>query len=78
MMAKFYNHEFFPRGANATFVTLIPKILNPMELGDFRPISLVGCIYKIAAKTLALRLKVALYKVIDESQSAFLGGEYVG
>ena len=45
-----------------------------MELNDFRPISLVGCVYKIVAKVLAKRVKVVLGKIIDESQSAFVGG----
>ena len=43
-------------------------------LKDFRPICLVGCMYKIVAKILFMRLKKVLHKVIDGRQSAFLEG----
>jgi len=42
-------------------------------LNEFRPISLVGCVYKILSKILANRLKKVLPSVIDVNQSTFLG-----
>lgn len=57
---------------NATFIVLIAKVLNPVELRDFRPISLVGCIYKLLAKILANRLKEALPHIIGPSQGTFV------
>jgi hypothetical protein len=41
------------KSINATFLTLIPKKSNANEVRDFRPIALVGSIYKIVAKVLA-------------------------
>ena len=41
---------------------------------DFRPISLVGSVYKILAKVLANRLKRVLGGLVSESQNAFVGG----
>jgi hypothetical protein len=41
---------------------------------DFRPISLVGSVYKILAKVLANRLKQVLGGLVSESQNAFVGG----
>ncbi|KHN07156.1 hypothetical protein glysoja_032017, partial [Glycine soja] len=41
---------------------------------DFRPISLVGCMYKILTKILSWRIKPVLARVIDDCQSAFLEG----
>jgi len=65
----------WPRVSNASFICLVPKSDNPQSLGDFKPISLVGCVYKIISKLLSLRLKKVLCKVIDSRQSAFLEGK---
>jgi len=70
----FQSTGFIPRGCNASFITLVPKKDNPSDLNEFRPISLVGCVYKILSKILANRLKKVLPSVIDVNQSAFLGG----
>ena len=43
----------WPKGTNASFITLVPKTMNPQLLNDFRPISLVGCVYKIVSKILS-------------------------
>ncbi|PNY17864.1 cysteine-rich receptor-like protein kinase, partial [Trifolium pratense] len=45
---------------------------SPQRLNDFRPISLVGSLYKILAKVLANRLRLVIGGVISESQSAFV------
>jgi len=52
--------DFILRGCNALFITLIPKKDNPSNLNEFRPISLVGCVYKILSKIMANRLKKVL------------------
>jgi len=41
---------------------------------DYRPISLVGCTYKIISKILSNRLKSVLPKIINYSQSTFIKG----
>ena len=70
----FQDTGFIPRGCNASFIALVPKKANPSNLNEFRPISLVGCVYKILSKVLANRLKKVLSSVIDFNQSAFLEG----
>jgi len=52
----------------------VPKKENPSNLNDYRPISLVGYLYKVLSKLLANRLKRVLPGVIDQNQSAFLKG----
>ncbi|XP_019429320.1 PREDICTED: uncharacterized protein LOC109336933 [Lupinus angustifolius] len=61
-----------PKGLNSYFIALIPKIKNSNKIQDFRPISLVGSLYKIIAKILAERLKKAVGSLISSSQSVFL------
>nr|KYP51642.1 Transposon TX1 uncharacterized [Cajanus cajan] len=73
-MSEFHANGKFPRGSNSTFISLIPKKANPQNLEDYRPISLVGCMYKILSKVLANRIKRVLLSIIDERQSAFLEG----
>ncbi|GAU31392.1 hypothetical protein TSUD_19380 [Trifolium subterraneum] len=60
------------KGINSTFIALIPKIDSLQRLNDFRPISLVGSLYKILAKVLANRLRLVIDSVISESQTAFV------
>lgn len=53
------------------FIALIPKVDNPQSLNDFRPISMVGSLYKILVKVLANRLGSIIGSVISDIQSAF-------
>jgi hypothetical protein len=62
---------------NATLVSLIPKKTGAMEVKDFRPISLIGGIYKIISKVLANRFKSVLGKIISNSQNVFIGGRQI-
>lgn len=77
VMKHFENFSNIEIGCNSSFITLIPKIRDPLKPSDFRPISLIGCIYKVISKTLANRLKAVIGKVIDEVQSAFVEGRHI-
>ena len=70
--AEFQNSSHFERSLNSTFIVLIPKKGGTDNLKDFRPISLVGSLYKILAKILANRLKRVVGNVISNSQHAFV------
>nr|GEX10206.1 RNA-directed DNA polymerase, eukaryota [Tanacetum cinerariifolium] len=59
-------------GCNSAFITLIPKIPDANMVKDFRPISLIGSIYNIAAKILANRIVGVLGDIVNEVQSAFI------
>jgi len=71
-MQVFHDLGAIPTGCNASFIALVPKVRDPLQLDQNRPISLVGAIYKIIAKVLSCRIKKVLPSVIDENQSAFL------
>jgi hypothetical protein len=55
-------------------VALIPKVNSPLSLREFRPISLLGCLYKLVAKVLAKRLCLVMNSIVEPTQSAFLKG----
>lgn len=48
-----------------------------VEIKDFRPISLMGCLYKLLSKILALRLKATLQKIISKSPNTFVLGRQI-
>lgn len=47
MLAEFHQKGKLNREINATFVAFIPKLPNTVALTNFRPASLVGCVYKL-------------------------------
>jgi len=49
MVGEFWEHGKIPSSGNPSFITLIPKKENAQRLGDYRPISLIRCVYKIIA-----------------------------
>ncbi|GAU47037.1 hypothetical protein TSUD_239950 [Trifolium subterraneum] len=76
-IVEFHRNGKLTKDLNATFIALIPKVDSPQHLTDFRPISLVGSLYKILAKVLANRLRLVVGSVISESQSAFIKGRQI-
>jgi len=52
----FHKNGKLSKGINNTFISLIPKTECSHRLNDFRPISMVGSIYKILSKVLSDRL----------------------
>ena len=75
--AHFHRHSRFERSMNASFITLIPKKCNAVNIKDFDPISLVSSMYKLLSKVLANRLKVVLDKLISETQNFFVGRKQI-
>nr|GEW43437.1 RNA-directed DNA polymerase, eukaryota [Tanacetum cinerariifolium] len=59
----FFTHADIPKGCNSSFITLIPKIPDANLVKDFRPISLIGSIYKIIAKILTNRLIKVIWDI---------------
>ncbi|GJW72625.1 putative RNA-directed DNA polymerase [Tanacetum coccineum] len=66
-----------PRGCNSSFITLVLKVDDPLVVGDFRQISLIGCQYKIIAKILANRLSQVVSSVVSDVQMAYIKGRQI-
>ncbi|GKV36495.1 hypothetical protein SLEP1_g44621 [Rubroshorea leprosula] len=73
-VSDFHKHGKLVRGMNSSFIVLVPKVNSPQKIEEFRPISLVGVMYKLIAKLLARRLSSVLNGIIGENQMTFVGG----
>nr|GEV69357.1 cysteine-rich receptor-like protein kinase [Tanacetum cinerariifolium] len=77
---KFLRSRFkglFIEGCNSSFIALVPKVQDLLHVSDFRPISLIGCQYKVIAKILANRLLQVVNSIIGEVQSAYIKGRQI-
>ncbi|GJR90258.1 RNA-directed DNA polymerase, eukaryota [Tanacetum coccineum] len=72
VVSEFFSSGKFPLGCNSSFITLIPKMQDAKVIKDFRPISLIGSVYKIIVKLLANRLSLVIPDLISDVQSAFV------
>ena len=73
----FFVFETFTRSLNTTFLVLIPKKGEAEDMKDFKPISLLGSLYKLLAKVLANRLKRVGGTVASDAQNAFVKGQQI-
>lgn len=70
---EFYNVQ------GIAYITLIPKPSKDIRyLNNWRPIALLICDYKIAAKCLANRMKRILPDLISQERTGFLKGRFIG
>jgi hypothetical protein len=60
VFSEFHRRRKLVMSLNATFVSLALKKAKAVEMKDFRPIRLVGGMYKILSKVLTSRLKYML------------------
>lgn len=63
------DYEFFlngtlPRSFCLYFLALIPMVESMFALGDYRSISLLGCLYKLVAKFLEARLSCVMDSLV--------------
>ena len=56
---------------------MIPKKNNALNIKDFKPINLVGSVYKLLSKVLVNRLRWVLDKLTSESQNSFVRGRQI-
>nr|GEY09958.1 RNA-directed DNA polymerase, eukaryota [Tanacetum cinerariifolium] len=73
----FFESGNFSMGSNASFIALIPKVTDAKFVTDFRPISLIGCVYKVVTKILANRLAAVITDLVSDTQSAFVSNRQI-
>ncbi|XP_050909583.1 uncharacterized protein LOC127123404 [Lathyrus oleraceus] len=74
VVEEFHKSPRVPKAVNVSFIALIPKLDNPLSLDEFKPICLVGSVYKIFAKLLAERIKCMKALVFNSSMYVLVNG----
>lgn len=72
-LEDFDKEAFLDIGSNTTFISFIPRKGADL-IKDFRPISIVGSMYKIISKVLACHVNEIMNDIISPNQSAFIEG----
>lgn len=65
VMNEFHASGSLCRSLNSSFITLIPKSRDPLEIRDYRPISLLNSLYKHLVKVLATRMELIMGNVFQ-------------
>nr|GEV90404.1 RNA-directed DNA polymerase, eukaryota [Tanacetum cinerariifolium] len=68
----FFENGTFSKGCNSSFIALIPKVTDAKFVNDYRPIGLIGSVYKVVMKIMANRLALVITNIVFDSQSAFV------
>ena len=73
-ISDFCENCYLPPGINSSFLALIPKTSSPIQIKDYRPISLINSSIKILMKVLATRLSGHMKSLVSDTQSGFIKG----
>ena len=76
-VSEFLDRGFLSKDIGASFIALTPKKMDAEGIKDFRPISLIGSVYKVIAKVLAGRLQRVLPSIISKKQAIFVKGRQI-
>lgn len=68
---EFYERGIINKSMNPTFIILIPKKDGIISPKDYRPISLIGSVYKIITKVLSKRIREVMGGITSMSHGAF-------
>ncbi|XP_075098979.1 uncharacterized protein LOC142175873 [Nicotiana tabacum] len=77
VVIKFFENADMCKAINCTTIILIPKVKNPTNIKDFRPISCCTVLYKIISKVLTTRLHDVMVELIDNCQTVFVPGRLI-
>lgn len=76
-LSEFHLRGRLKKEINATFLTLIPKVPNPVDLKAVRPISLVECVYKLLSKILVNRMRKILPSIVSPMQGLIVQNRHI-
>jgi hypothetical protein len=68
----FYDGTVSLDSINSSFITLVPKVNNPVRVNDYRPISLLSCVLKLLTKLLANRIQPTVLRIVHKNQYGFI------
>ena len=68
VLTEFHRSGIINQSTNASFIVLLPKKSLTKKISDFRPISLITCLYKIIIKVLSRHLRGVLHETIHFTQ----------
>lgn len=68
---SFRKGEICLQSINGSLITLLPKIVSPSSIGDYRPISFLNC-STLITKLLANRLQLVIMQLVHRNQYGFI------
>lgn len=74
-LQEFHNRGKLSKNLGATFSPLIPA--GAKNVKNFKPIGLIGSVYKILLKVFVERLEKVLPKIILQSEGTFVHGHQI-
>ncbi|XP_071917209.1 uncharacterized protein [Coffea arabica] len=77
VVLSFFCGAELPRFITSTSIMLIPKMPNPQDFSQFRPISLCNFFNKLLSRILADRVACVLPKIISPQQTGFVKGRNI-
>jgi len=72
MPTQFHSTGKSVKSFHATFIGLTPKKSSAHDIGDYRPINLVGCVYRLLSKILAAKFRGVVARLISDNQNTLL------
>ena len=76
-MEDVFETGMFVRSLNYTFIVLVPRKGGVEDFKNFKPINLVGNLYKLIAKVLANKLNTVMGRLVNKAQNAFVEGRQI-
>ena len=78
MILESYENRMLPESVRKAVLAILYKKGDRTNLKNYRPLSLMNIDYKIIATVLAKRMQLIIKKVINQDQTAYIKGRYIG